>query len=169
MKRLIALSAAVLVAITASLFVNPVQAGPFETVAAPLESFYGSQSGVPDFKFTKSEFGATTLGAIVHLGADALVATVKGYTVVYNPAKNAVDVYVNGGKGFDGKIIYATSKCQLLSGITALGNPGTDGICLPADTLVGNAGGPAYSHTDPAIARSCTWDPKSDGVGVHSC
>lgn len=54
-------------------------------------------------KFTKAEFGNTNLGAILHLGSEMAVTIIHGYTVVYNPAKDAVDVYVNAGAGFNGK------------------------------------------------------------------
>lgn len=140
-------------------------AGPFETANA----YYGAKYHVPDFKFTKAEFGNTPWGQVIHLGKDAFIEHFKGATVVYNPAKNEVRVYVNSGSAFNGRIIFATSKCQLLSGKTALGNPGPDGICLPADTLVGNNGGPSLSSVTPAQARSCTFDAGKDGKDVHSC
>lgn len=149
-------------------------AGPFETANA----YLGGKYGVPDFTLTKSEFGNTAIGQTIHLGAEIVVEKIKGATVVYNPATASVDVYVdkyvNGGSGFNGKTIYADSKCKLLSGKTALGNPGPDGICLPADTLVGNQGGMSYAgtfydSTVPGTPRSCTFDAGKDGKDVHSC
>ena len=167
-KSMLALVVAMCALATASI------AGPFETANA----YLGGKYGVPDFTFNKTEFGNTALGQTIHLGAELVVEKVKGATVVYNPATASVDVYVdkyvNGGSGFNGKTIYANSKCKLLSGKTALGNPGPDGICLPADTLVGNAGGLSYlgnfyDSTIPGTARTCSFDAGKDGIDKHSC
>lgn len=154
----------ILAAIAALTLSTAAVAGPFEDANA----YYGAKYGVPDFTFTKAEFGNTNLGRLIHLGAEVVVEAIAGATVVYNPATQAVDVYVTGSE-FKGRTLFATDRCLLLSGKTALGVAGADGICLPADTQVGNAGGLGYSHTNPAINRSCSFDAGKDGVDVHSC
>lgn len=147
---------------------GPALAGPFETASANM----GAKYGVPDFTFTKAEFGNTALGQNIHLGLEMVVEHFNGATVVYNPATDAVDVYVNAGSGFNGRIIYATDRCELLpkgSGKLVLGVAGADGICLPADTLAGKSGGLAYSHTIDATSRECTFEVNHPGSHEHSC
>jgi hypothetical protein len=163
-----ALAAAAAFAFTSSVAL----AGPF--TAANNAAFnaanakYGNESGVPDFQFTKSEFGNTELGQLIHLGAEVVVATVKGYTVIYNPATDAVHVYVNAGKGYSEPTMTTSTLKACGPGHWFTQNVGGKIWCTPAH-LVGNSGGPTYSHTNPAIARSCTFDAASDGIDVHSC
>jgi len=169
-KRMLfgALAVAALVSVASTVaFTSPAFAGPFETAAAPFENYYGSQHGVPDFTFTKAEFGNTNLGAIVHLGAEVVYATVHGYTVVYNPATDEVLVWSGNTPEFKGRTIYADTKCELLprgSGKWVLGIPSAGGGC-EYDTLAGNAGGSVVIGVIGATERECTWTAKHE----HSC
>lgn len=164
MNRLITLAVAALVAITAAIIANPAQAGPFETANA----YYGNKYGVPDFTFTKSEFGNTTLGQLIHLGAEVVVEKVKGATVVYNPATGEVNVWgtIPASKGTQASTYPAYSKCFGTYGfIDSLG------ACIPGSS-VGSESSPASTvllSTTPGTPRTCSFDAGKDGKDVHSC
>lgn len=158
-------------------------AGPFETFAAPLETYYGSgangQPEVPDFHFTKAEFGNTNFGAILHLGAEAVVAHFNGYTVVYNPATDSVDVYVNAGaEGDDHNPNVIPNKWCAALAVSDPSHPKLrqGGYCDYATsnaTLAPKSGGMTYTHTIAATERECTFetnDKNGDPSGhEHSC
>lgn len=158
-----------------------VAAGPFTAANNALfdasEAYYGGAEGVPDFQFTRAEFGQTELGQLIHLGAENVVATLAGYTVVYNAATDAVDVYRAEGTYSEGK------EARQRTGEAAYfdcGFPMTFGsivehagelICIPGSSVGTASTSPqaVYVGTTPGTARSCTFDAASDGVDVHSC
>jgi hypothetical protein len=163
------------------LTLSPAAAGPFDTTAAPIEQYIGQQEGVPDFNFTKAEFGNSEWGAVAHLLVESGVYLVNGATVVYNAATDAVDVYVSVGtyseakeaKQRTGEAAYFDCGFLMTYGeiVMHAGKP----HCIPGSAVGTASTSPqsVYSHTIGAVARSCTFET-NDGNGdpsghQHSC
>jgi hypothetical protein len=167
------LAAAVL---AVGLMLSPAAAGPFDTTAAPIEQYIGQQEGVPDFNFTKAEFGNSEWGAVGHLLVETGVYLVNGATVVYNAATDEVLIWEGRGTNSEAK-----SAKHYPEGSGCFGTYGTvefiGGVktCIPGSS-VGSASTSVYAvhtGTTPAQARSCTFET-NDGNGdpsghQHSC
>lgn len=143
-------------------------AGPFETANA----YYSGKYGVPDFTFTKSEFGKTALGQNIHLAGEVIVETIFGATVVYIPGSPEVLVFEARGtnsEAKEAKTYGGNSSCFGTYGMEIMhaGQP----LCLPGSS-VGSASTSVYQvqvGTIAAVPRSCSFDAASDGKDVHSC
>lgn len=165
------LSKSIICAVAAFTFMVPqaAVAGPFETASA----YYGNKYGVPDFTFTKSEFGNTSLGQKIHLKLEVIVEHFWGATVVYNPATDEVLVWGSVGSYSPGKepdtVDPYTSGCSFTYGSVVMvgGTP----FCVPGSSVGTASSHPQtvlLSHT-PAKPRECTFDAGKDGFDVHSC
>lgn len=147
---------------------SPAQADAFDNANA----YYSQKYGVPDFKFTKSEFGNTNLGRVLHLGVEVLVETFWGATVVYNPKTDTVYVWGSIG-GYSEpenvKQYSADSTCFGTYGMeVSIGGVAT---CIPGSS-VGSASTvpqPVLLGVIGAKDRSCTFDAGKDGLDVHTC
>lgn len=142
-------------------------AGPFETANA----YLGGKYGVPDFTFTKSEFGRTNIGQLIHLGAELVVERIAGATVVYNPATNEVLVWgtIAATSGTAAKQYASGSGCFGTYGTVV--SFGTQSVCVPGSSI-GSEGSPERTvllSTTPGTPRSCSFDAGKDGIDVHSC
>lgn len=153
--------------IVALLSIAPAHAGPFENANA----YYGNKYGVPDFTFTKAEFGNTNLGRLIHLGIDVLVEHFHGATVVYNPATGEVLVWGDSGAPGDdfNPDVIPNKFCGPDAPETATRDGGYCDYATSNATLAPSVGGPYLKETIPAVARSCTFDAKSDDIDVHHC
>jgi hypothetical protein len=167
-RLLTALTAAIL--LTTPALTTPALAGPFETANA----YYGNKYGVPDFHFTKAEFGNTVLGQNIHLGLEAVVEHVKGATVVYNPATDEVLVWAvsHGSEGDDHNPgVIPNKHCAALDATAPQKRQG--GFCDYATsnaTLAPSTDSGIYlAGTIPATARECTFKVNVNGAHEHSC
>jgi hypothetical protein len=164
--------AAFLGAGTMLMAMTPTKAGPIWDIPSnALATKYGTDYSVPDWTFTKSEFGNTDLGASLHLGADAVLEVIGGFTVDYNPATGEVKVWRPEGtnsEAKEAKTYPINSGCFGTYGLyESIGGVMT---CIPGSS-VGTASTSVYSvldHTIPAQARSCTYTVNISGEG-HTC
>lgn len=146
----------------------PAHAGAFDKANA----YYSSKYGVPDFKFTRSEFGKTGLGRAIHLGGEVLVETFLGATVVYNPKTDTVYIWGSIGGYSEPETVkqYSdNSSCFGTYGMeVSIGGVMT---CIPGSSVGSGSTSPQriLTGTVPGSARSCTFDAGKDGVDVHSC
>jgi hypothetical protein len=144
--------------------VAPANADPFDVA----NWAYGKAYNVPDFKFTKSEFGSTYNKQLLHLAIETGVVLLKGAKVVYHPATNEIWVYGYAGAGY-------SEPTQTRETIEACGPGhwftqvvGGDIWCTPAH-LVGNSGGTYLAGVIPGTVRECTFDAANDKKDVHKC
>lgn len=143
----------------------PAHADAFDNANA----YFRAVGPAPDFTLDRSEFGPNNFVRVIHLGIELVVGAIHGYVIVYNPATGEKLIFGDSGAPFNGRTIYATDHCTLLSGKPALGVPDPMGGCLPADTLVGNAGGAYLEDVIAAVDRFCSINVDKPGAHEHSC